>query len=298
MTTSETNKPGSPPGGRSPGGLFIMDLDGTLLRSDRTFGGPDLKALKMLGDHNVVRAIATGRSLASFNTVIVANLPVDYILFSTGAGVVQYPGGEIIRKIHLEPTEVSRACDVLNAFDLDYMVHRTIPDNHMFAYMRTNDGNTDFERRIELYRQFAIQLADAADDFGPATQLLAVVPPGDAGALIVKIRAAMTAYNVIQTTSPLDGESTWIEIFPSSVSKSQTAAWLAKALGIDSRTIVAVGNDYNDLDLLQWSANSYVVANAPADIKSRFACVASNNDGGVAEAANKWMEEQRVAHSS
>ena len=269
-----------------------MDLDGTLLRSDRTFAGQDLNALRMLGDHHVVRAIATGRSLASFNTVIVADLPVDYVLFSTGAGVLQYPSGEIIRKIHLSPPEVRRAYDVLNAFELDFMVHRTIPDNHMFAYVRATEGNTDFERRIELYRQFAIPLGDAVGDFGPATQLLAVVPPGDAGGLLAKIRAAMTSFNVIQTTSPLDGKSTWIEIFPSTVSKSQTAAWLAKTLEIENHLVVAVGNDYNDLDLLQWSANSYVVDNAPADMKSRFACVASNNNGGVAEAANKWIKER------
>ena len=269
-----------------------MDLDGTLLRSDRTFGRPDLTALRRLGDHHVVRAIATGRSLASFNTVIVADLPVDYILFSTGAGVLQFPSSEIIRKIHLEPSEVSQACDVLNAFELDFMVHRTIPDNHMFAYVRANDGNTDFDRRIELYRQFAIPLGDGSGDFGPATQLLAVVPPGDAGSLLDNIRAAMTDFNVIQTTSPLDGKSTWIEIFPATVSKSQTAAWLAKTLGIDENSIVAVGNDYNDLDLLQWSPSSYVVANAPIDMKSRFACVASNNNGGVAEAAERWIKER------
>jgi len=267
-----------------------MDLDGTLLRSDRTFGGPDLEALKMLGDLNVIRAIATGRSLASFDTVIVSDLPVDYIIFSTGAGVMRYPNREIIRKVHLEPHKVSRACAVLNACRLDFMVHRTIPDNHMFAYSRSHDGNSDFERRIEIYKQFAVPLEDAAGHFGPATQLLAVVPPGNAGYALERIRAEMTDFNVIQTTSPLDGKSTWIEIFPSTVSKSQTAAWLADALGIDRNSIVSVGNDYNDLDLLEWTASSYVVNNAPADIKSRFACVASNNDGGVAEAARCWME--------
>jgi HAD superfamily hydrolase (TIGR01484 family) len=270
-----------------------MDLDGTLLRSDRTFAGPDLEALRMLGNLNVVRTIATGRSLASFNTVIVSDLPVDYLIFSTGAGVLRYPDREIIRKVHLEPSRVSRACDVLRACRLDFMVHRTIPDNHMFAYFRSHEGNTDFERRIELYQQFAIPLADAADDFGLATQLLAVVPPGNAGPALEKIRAELTDFNVIQTTSPLDGKSTWIEIFPSTVSKSQTAAWLADTLGIDKHSIVSVGNDYNDLDLLEWSASSYVVKNAPADIKSRFACVASNNDGGVAEAARCWLAENR-----
>ena len=292
MTNSGNHKPGA-----SPGGLFIMDLDGTLLRSDRTFAGPDLEALEMLGNLNVVRTIATGRSLASFNTVIESDLPVDYLIFSTGAGVLRYPNREIIHKVHLDPHGVTRACAVLSAHRLDFMVHRTIPDNHMFAYLRSRHGNSDFERRIELYRQFAVPLEGAADDFGPATQLLAVVPPGNAGPTLEKLRAELTAFNVIQTTSPLDGKSTWIEIFPDTVSKSQTAAWLADRLGIDTHSIVSVGNDYNDLDLLEWTASSYVVNNAPADIKNRFACVASNNEGGVAEAARRWIKKQRIAHS-
>jgi HAD superfamily hydrolase (TIGR01484 family) len=273
MANFGNRKPRAAPGGNLPGGLFIMDLDGTLLRSDRTFADPDLDALRMLGNLNVVRTIATGRSLASFNTVIVSDLPVDYLIFSTGAGVLRYPNREIIRKVHLEPHRVSRACDVLSTHRLDFMVHRTIPDNHMFAYFRSREGNTDFERRIELYQQFAIPLAGAADNFGPATQLLAVVPPGNA--------------------EPALGKSTWIEIFPSTVSKSQTSAWLADKLGIDNHSIGSVGNDYNDLDLLEWTASSYVVNNAPADIKNRFACVASNNDGGVAEAARRWLAEGR-----
>ena len=293
MPNFQKHKPGKQLDSPPPDGLFIMDLDGTLLRSDRTFAGPDLDALRMLGDLNVVRTIATGRSLASFNTVIVPDLPVDYIIFSTGAGILRYHDSEIIRKVHLESHEVRRACDVLYACRLDFMVHRTIPANHMFAYVRSNDGNTDFERRIELYSQFAIPLGDAADDFGRATQLLAVVPPANARTALDTIRAEMTDFNVIQTTSPLDGKSTWIEIFPSTVSKSQTAAWLADTLGINHHSIVSVGNDYNDLDLLEWTASSYVVTNAPADIKSRFACVASNNNGGVAEAARCWLAENR-----
>ncbi len=96
-----------------------------------------------------------------------------------------------------------------------------------------------------------------------------------------------------QTTSPLDGKSTWIEIFPTTVSKSQTAAWLAAELQIDKRQIVSVGNDYNDLDLLEWTDCSYVVDNAPADLKNRFATVASHNNGGVAEAARRWMAEKK-----
>ncbi len=292
MNISRNPKSKKLPAGNRSRGLFIMDLDGTLLRSDRTFADPDLGALKRLGDLNIVRTIATGRSLASFNTVVKPDLPVDYIIFSTGAGVLRFQDNEIIRKVHLEPHEVSRACDTLEQCRLDFMVHRPIPNNHIFAYLRSNEGNADFERRIEAYRQFAIPLENSAVDFGPATQLLAVVPPGQATSALAEVRNALTEYNVIQTTSPLDGRATWIEIFPATVSKSQTAAWLADSLGVDDSAVVSVGNDYNDLDLLEWSASSYVVKNAPEDIKTRFTRVASNNDGGVAEAAEHWIKRR------
>jgi HAD superfamily hydrolase (TIGR01484 family) len=267
-----------------------MDLDGTLLRSDRTVAPVDLAALVKLGQLGIVRVIATGRSMFSFNTVAVADLPLDFVIFSTGAGVLQYTGGEIIRKASLEPREVERASEILKANRLDYMINHTIPDNHKFAYFRSNSNNADFDRRLKIYSRHARPLEETANGFGPATQLLAVVPAGSGNVVLKAIRSDLPDYNVIQTTSPLDGESTWIEIFPAMVSKSLTAAWLAGELRIDQRRVVSVGNDYNDLDLLEWTDRSYVVNNAPQDLKKRFTNVASNNDGGVAEAARRWLE--------
>ena len=278
------------PEGRQPPGLFIMDFDGTLLRSDRTFSSIDLEALEQLGELGIIRTIATGRSLYSFNTVAVGDLPLDFVIFSMGAGVLQHAGDKVVRRVSLEPHEVKRACEILKTHRLDFMVHRTIPDNHMFSYFRSNEGNDDFERRLKLYSRFAVPINETTDGFGPATQLLAVVPDRGSAAVLEKVRSELPDYSVIRTTSPLDGKATWIEIFPNAVSKSRTAAWLAKKLKIDNRNIVSVGNDYNDLDLLEWTASSYVVDNAPVDLKNRFFGVASNNDGGVAEAAKRWLE--------
>jgi Cof subfamily protein (haloacid dehalogenase superfamily) len=279
----------NPFGDKKHQGLFIMDLDGTLLRSDRTFADRDLDALKRLGDHGIIRTIATGRSPYSLASVAISKLPLDFVIFSTGAGVFQHPGGRIIRRVSLEAHEVNRVCAVLRAARLDFMVHRPIPDNHMFAYIQSQDVNEDFERRLSLYRPFAFPMAESPDGFGPATQLLAVVPPQDGLSALKDVRSELSGFNVIQTTSPLDGKSTWIEIFPAAVSKSLTAAWLAEQLRIDKSQVVAVGNDYNDLDLLEWSGMGYVVANAPADMKNRFAAVASNNQGGVAEAVERCL---------
>jgi len=267
-----------------------MDLDGTLLRSDRAFSDIDLDALEQLGELGIIRTIATGRSLYSFNKAAVGDLPVDFVIFSMGAGILQQAGGKVVRRVSLEPHEVKRAYKILKTNRLDFMIHRTIPENHMFSYFRTNEGNDDFERRLKLYSRFAVPLDKATDGFGPATQLLAVVPNKVSHAVLEKVRSELPDYSVIRTTSPLDGKATWIEIFPTAVSKSRTAAWLAAELKIDLGKIVSVGNDYNDLDLLEWTAHSYVVDNAPVDLKNRFAGVASNNNGGVAEAVRHSIE--------
>ena len=102
----------------------------------------------------------------------------------------------------------------------------------------------------------------------------------------------LESLSVIRTTSPIDGKSTWIEIFPSSVSKSQAAEWLRLKCNIPRTRVMAVGNDYNDLDLLKWAHRSYVVGNAPNDLKSRFQIVAVNTQNGFSEAVSHWIEKE------
>jgi Cof subfamily protein (haloacid dehalogenase superfamily) len=275
--------------GEPRSGLFVCDFDGTLLRSDRSFSNADLKALSQLDALGIVRVIATGRSIYSLNTVSISDLPVDFIIFSSGAGIIQHPGGNIIRKVSLEAHEVNRAIAVLQADNLDFMVQRPIPDNHVFGYFESTPDNEDFKRRIELYSQFAFPLDENSDGFGPATQLIAILPPGDSQPALDDIRKKLPDFNIIQTTSPLDGQSIWIEVFPPNVSKSHAVAWLTAEFGLDSAQTLSIGNDYNDLDLLDWTANSFVVENAPDDLKDRFPVVASHNESGVAEAVQRWL---------
>ena len=273
-----------------PVGLFITDLDGTLFRSDRRAADTDLETLRALGKKGIIRAIATGRSLYSFKKAVGDTLPVDYVIFSTGAGILQYPQGPLLRKTNLEPDTVKCTMQILLDTDLDLMVHRPVPDNHKFAFWGDKDGNPDFAKRIELYKEFC-QPLDPHDGFNEAAQFLAIVTEPDVQQTIDQLRTRLPELNIVRTTSPLDGKSTWIEFFHKNVSKSQAAAWLANRLKIPVDLTLSVGNDYNDTDLLEWAGNCYVVENAPEDLKKKFPAVASNNECGVTEAVNRWLKE-------
>ena len=272
--------------------LFITDFDGTLLRTDRTLADKDLETLKKLGDMNVVRVIATGRSLYSFNRTVGSSLPIDYIIFSTGAGVIKYPEGILLRGINLEPETVRRTIGTLMEEKLNFMVHRPIPDNHAFAYWSYRTDETDFLRRIELYKECSWPLDGDYQGFGAAAQLLAVVSKHRVAGLLDSLQNKLPRLTIIRTTSPLDGTSAWIEFFHPEVSKSHAADWLADQLGIPRAHTLSIGNDYNDLDLLEWAGRRFVVSNAPEDLKNRFPKVSSNNQCGVTEAVNLWLEQR------
>jgi Cof subfamily protein (haloacid dehalogenase superfamily) len=281
--------PSPPSNSRRFPGMLVVDFDGTLLRSDDTVADDDLAALTELGDRGVLRVIATGRSAFSYRRAMGdRRLPVDYIVFSSGAATVRMPDQEIVSRFGLTAEETARAARVLLEHDLDFMVQDPVPENHRFCWHRST-GSPDFERRLSLYDGYRRPVPEDLSELGPSTQLLAVLPPPGAGEAAEAISASLGDFSVIRATSPLDGNSLWLEIFPRGVSKSSASQELARGFGVKPADILAIGNDYNDLDVLRWAGTAFVTANAPEDLRAEFEVVAANDHGGVAEAVESWL---------
>jgi hypothetical protein len=281
-------------------GLFVVDLDGTLLTSDRQIAPIDLNALTQLREEGILVAIATGRSNYSFSLLMeklgfsyqASRLPVDYVIFSTGAGIMDFPDKTILKSFSLSPKDVRSASEYLELSGLDYMIHRPVPDTSHFLYSHNGSNNPDFHRRLKMYGDFATLLsAEMLDTFGGATQVLCIVPDETGHDVAARVAADLNQCSVIKATSPLDGKSIWIEIFAPTVSKSQAVKWLSESIGLQQNTICAVGNDYNDVDLLHWAEQGFMVANGPPSLKTLFQSVASNDDGGVSEAVDRWLTD-------
>jgi len=279
-------------------GLFVVDLDGTLLNSQRQIASGDLKALSLLRENNYLVAIATGRSNYSFEQLLdklgylgqADLLPVDYVIFSTGAGIMDFPGKKLLQSFSLSPEDVRCTASYLENTGLDYMIHKPVPETRYLLYSTTGGKNPDFHTRLQLYSDYATPLSkEALEDFNGATQVLCIIPDDRGHDLANDIAETLKQCSVIKATSPLDGKSIWIEIFPPTVSKSRAVKWLAGLVDIDQKNICAVGNDYNDQDLLHWAGQSFLVANGPAILKTLFRGVASNDAGGVAEAVALWL---------
>jgi len=270
--------------------MFVTDFDGTLLRDDKTIDPEDLHTLATLRAGHTITAIATGRSLFSFHRALEGmglsrgDLPVDYLIFSTGAGIYSLQRESTILSHALSKTDIRKITAYFNRREFDYMVHKAIPDTSYFLFKSHGKPNLDFDHRIQLYPSFGRHLEGDADLFESATEVLSIVPGGMSMDEVAVLQRDLREFSVIPATSPLDHQSTWIEVFHRAVSKSRSVAWLARRLGISRDKVVSVGNDYNDLDLLEWSGAGFLVENGPDDMKSRFRGVGSNNACGVSQA--------------
>lgn len=272
-------------------GIFFTDFDGTLFRSDGTISDTDISTLEKLGEYGIARVIATGRSLHSYFRTVTEKLPIDYLIFSTGTGVLDYSDYSVIKSFHMGPDDIQKTAALFMEQNLDFMIHAPVPDNHRFAYWPPCSSNPDYNSRISLYKNHSSPLDASIKDFSSASQLLAILPENTGSSVYEFVRASLPRLTVIRTTSPLDGSSVWIEVFPRGVSKGHAAEWLTGQLGISYTHTAAIGNDYNDLELLHWAGRGYAVYNAPPELKNSFFTVSSNNTNGVTEAAAKWLDE-------
>ncbi|MCK5116811.1 MAG: HAD family phosphatase [Candidatus Aegiribacteria sp.] len=276
----------------APVGIFATDFDGTLHMPGRDFHREDILALECLGRMNILRVIATGRSPFSFDRMMgERSLPVDYLVLSSGAGIQDYRTGEFLWTASANEALTSNAVSRLRGSGYDFCVQGEFPRNHLFTYNYSSGTNPDLERRINLYAGFCRQIRKG-DENSASTQIVIIVPPGRQDGVVSKVTESLgESYNILRTTSPLDGESLWVEVFPAGVSKSSGVEWLAARFGLSGSDAAAVGNDYNDHDLLQWARHAFVVENSPEHLRTHFREVHSVNEGGVAQAARLWLIE-------
>ncbi len=268
--------------------MIISDLDGTLLSNENSFHKRDMKTLYSLGKNNIIRVIATGRNLFSAKKVLNDDFPIDYLIFSSGAGVYNWQTKKLIHSNYLENKDVKDISKILINNDVDFMIHEMIPENHKFVYHKAHENNIDFNNRCKLYKDFAVPLDVSTELYKNACQIIAIFP--NKVHLFENMKRKFSDIKVIRATSPLDGESIWMEIFPIHVSKGHGVEWLCNYLGIDKNSTLGVGNDYNDLDLLEFTRYSYMVENSPDELKNKFETCADNQNCGFSDAVSKHFE--------
>jgi len=267
--------------------MVLTDLDGTFLNSDRSICAENIATLHQLGQNGIVRVAATGRTLYSSREVLGFELPFDYLIFSTGTGICRFADSHLMHKRSLKASDIHAVAEFFADYQLDFSIHHPIPDNHHFHWYSSPNPTPDLLSRLHYLADFAVQ--GDFREIDEATQLLAITLNGVK--IIEELQRRFSHLSIIRTTSPIDGKTVWIEVFPSGASKGSAAEWLCNHRNITRNRTMSIGNDFNDLAMLDWTQASFAVANAAPELVEKFLPAPENNEKGFAVAVNSWLEQ-------
>lgn len=268
--------------------IVATDLDGTLLCSKGLCSELNRQVLRNLESIPVLRVVATGRSLYSVRKTLEGDFPIDLLVFSSGAGIWDWKTQQVLHHVLMTRADAMQVADTLRSNGLSFMAHAPIPDNHRFWYFENTGAPPEFERRVTMHGELAERWSGDFPQVG-ITQFIVMTATQGAAEQLALLRKLLPNQSIVRATSPWNPEITWLEIFPSSISKGHALRWVQAQMQLASKPTFALGNDYNDIELLDWAERSHVVGNAPKDLLEKYKPVADNESDGFYHAVTDWL---------
>lgn len=250
--------------------LVATDLDGTLVRSDRTLSAYTIEVLRRLDADGVPVVFVTGRPLRWAAQVF------DHV---GSHGLAIASNGALVWDVTAGTARLERPLEAAVALDVADTMRTAIPGS-AFAVETTHGFvvEPDYQQSFIVEEPPRGPLAELVDE--PVLKLLAKHEELGPDAF-AKVAAETVGDRVTVTHS--SGRISLLEISAPGVTKASTLALVCDELGVDAADVVAFGDMPNDLQMLAWAGRSYAMADAHPDVRARATHVAPGHDeDGVA----------------
>lgn len=272
--------------------LLALDLDGTVLDSQGQIPDANRTAIGRAIDAGVEVAIATGRRY-EFARPIFERLPAPLtLILSNGAIVKSHEGHTLMRR--LLPCAAARA------------VLAGAPDHRASAALvfdRPREGQVVFEsidwndrrhrRFYEANRPFVSEqspLEDALTEDPVQVMFTGGCAPmrrlfdslRDAASTDAQYSVALTEYE--------RRDFSLVDVLQAGCTKGTALSAWAERQGLSPSEVMAIGDNLNDLEMLEFAGTPVVMGNAIDDLRTRgWAATGSNDEAGVARAIETFV---------
>ncbi|GAA4795617.1 Cof-type HAD-IIB family hydrolase [Streptomyces ziwulingensis] len=284
--TSATRQP-QPPAAAARPRLIATDLDGTLLRDDKSVSPRTVAALAAAEEAGIEVFFVTGRPARWMDVVSAHVHGHGLAICGNGAAVVDLHGGPGAHRF-VKVRELPRG----NALETVRLLREAAPGT-VYAVEQTYGFNQEPEYP-KLHLEVPDVLLSAEELLGPdgpapeqpVLKILAYHPDMDPDAFLTLARLAVGDRANVTRSSP----SALLEISGPEVSKASTLALCCAERGISHEEVVAFGDMPNDVEMLTWAGQSYAMGNAHPDVVAAASGrTVANNDDGVAVVIERML---------
>jgi hypothetical protein len=272
--------------------LVAIDMDGTLLPTlGQAISSRNAQALLAAQQAGIAVAIATGRRVAYTVPLLERlGLRADMPLITSNGAVTRTLGGEAIDRCQL-PSRVARGlCGLLRPYGV-----------LVFTFDRPGRGELVVEDLEQAHGRIAVWVAANRSAIEIVKPLEDALSDGEdpiqgmvAGGLS-KMRKAEKAVKssewsnsceCIRTEYP-GRDLSILDLTPPGVSKGKALENLARRLGVDRKETMAIGDNWNDMDMIEWAGQGVLMGNAVDELRTMaktrgWTLAPPNDEDGVA----------------
>ena len=275
--------------------MICTDLDGTLLRSDKTVSNYSLGVLKRASEKGITVVPVTGRHLKGIPQSIL-DQGVRYAICSNGAGLYDAVSGTMLKEECIPPHIMNELVDVFP--ELDVMSDLFTSEN-AYTDMRSLDvlKDVDASEPVKAYIRSSRKITAGIGEFyrtsDPKVEKITVNFRKIDGEFKNRDRLLSILAKYDDELVYVTGGANNIEITSRKATKGKCITALSEVTGIPLSEIAALGDTENDLSILKTVGISVAMLNADSNVKElcRFITGYDNDSDGAAKFIEKILDQ-------
>ena len=281
--------------------LLALDLDGTLLNSSGQVPKENRIAIRSAEEAGVLVTIATGRRFRDGRPVGI-ELGLNAPLVTHNGALLKY--ADTLETVAASLLATETALEIVrvgNEFGGDALVSADPHGKGTLLYDRLSDNNVPLQRYVAWAKRLhgseaeeAVTRVENLSDVLHGHEVIHISFSGSCARMSemvdVLTKELGDTVMILSTIYPkLD--FTLIDILPPDASKGRGVEKLALLNGLSPENVMAIGDNFNDVEMLEFAGTGVVMGNADPSLLERgeFYTTVSNEENGVAAAIERFI---------
>lgn len=275
--------------------LVAVDIDGTLLDNRWELPAANVEAIKAASERGVEIVLATGRRFP-FAREVCDRLPVPWTLIASNGAVIKTRTGETLAHRNLP---ASAAREVLAAAGSHRASGLLLFDTEGRGEIVTENAaprHPPLARYFERNRDRLLEVPRLENSLdSDPLQVMFAGPVEPMRALWRKLEKAGCRPRInIARTEYLDRDLTMVDVLAAGCDKGAALRQLCELRGLEPSQVMAIGDNFNDLEMLRFAGTPVLMGNSSPDIRQDgWHVTATNDEAGVAQAFDRFVLDGR-----
>lgn len=261
----------------------FIDIDGTLIKSNHTISEATFTAVQKLKEKNILIILVSARPLSGITPIAEKIGLLNYPVASLNGACIA-ADKKIIFNSTIAIDTITRVYETLCTYDATTIYYEQV------------QWFSEFQNAATAYEQ---RITSVPVTIQPFTETLQYWLHKRTGPNKIHVIATAAVVNKIQNNlkqlfindlNIATSKPTYLEVMSIAASKSNAVKLLIEYHNIKRGEIIAIGDNFNDKEMIEFAGTGIAMGNAPAEVKAVADYVTdTNNNDGVAKALERFI---------